>query len=112
MKISKEAKNLEKIENNKWYEKYSTKELIDLKKYFSSEDFEILKKLGIEVKNKIYTEREFEELDGEYILYYYDDKMTEEEKIDTKSLENTGVTREEYNLLLEKFHKINSEFDF
>ena len=106
----------EKIESNepspeykKWYEEYSTVEKIDLRKYFTAQDFEILKKLEIEVKDKIYTEREFEELDSEYILFYYDDSMTEEEKKETKSLENTGVSREEYNKLLEKFHKINME---
>ena len=109
----------EKIESNepspeykKWYEEYSTVEKVDLKKYFTSQDLEILKKLGIEVKDKIYTEREFEELDSEYILFYYDDSMTEEEKSETKSLENTGVTREEYNKILDKFHKINLEFNF
>ena len=97
---------------NKKYEQYCNKEIVDLKQYFSKEDFEILKKLGIEVKDKIYTEREFEVLDGEYILYYYEDEMDEEEKADSKPLENTGVTREEYNKLLEKFHKINLEFNF
>lgn len=95
-----------------WYEKYSTEEKVGLKKYFTSEDFEILKNLKIEVKDKIYTEREFEELDGEFILYYYEDNMTEQEKSETKSLENTGVNREEYNRLLDKFHKINIEYNF
>lgn len=109
----------EKIESNepspeykKWYEEYSTIEKVNLKKYFTSQDLEILKKLGIEVKDKIYTEREFEELDSEYILFYYEDNMTEQEKSETKSLENTGVTRKEYNNLLDKFHKINLEFNF
>ena len=93
-------------------EEYSTVEKVDLRKYFTPQDFEILKKLKIEVKDKIYTEREFEELDSEYILFYYEDDMTEQEKSETKSLENTGVTREEYNNLLDKFHKINLEFNF
>ena len=50
------------------------------------------------------------------ILYYYEDGteegMSEEEKAGIKSLENTGVSREEYNRLLDKFHKINLEFNF
>lgn len=108
----KMKKNEPSPEYKKWYEEYSTVEKVDLKKYFTSQDFEILKKLGIEVKDKIYTEREFEELDSEYILFYYDDNMAEEEKSETKSLENTGVTREEYNKILDKFHKINLEFNF
>ena len=73
-------------------------------------------KLRISIKDKIYTEREFEEIDGDYILYYYEDGMeegmSEEEKSGIKSLENTGVSREEYNRLLDKFHKINLEFNF
>ena len=35
------------MEFDKWYEKYSTKELVDLKKHLSESDFELLKKLGI-----------------------------------------------------------------
>ena len=95
--------NLKKISND---------EVVDLKKYFTQEDFEIIKKLGIEILDKVYTEREFEVLDGEYILYYYEDDMTDEEKADTKSLEGTGVSREEYNTLLKKFEKINLEHNF
>ena len=95
-----------------WREMYMNKEIVDLKKYFTQEDFEIIKKLGIEILDKVYTEREFEVLDGEYILYYYEDDMTDEEKADTKSLEGTGVSREEYNTLLKKFEKINLEHNF
>lgn len=105
--------NFESSEKYKqWYKKYSTEELVDLKKFFTAEDFDILKKLGIETKDKIYTQREFEELDGKYILYYYEDNMTDEEKASTKTLDNTGVSREEYNRLLVKIHKINLEFNF
>ena len=72
----------------------------------------VIKKLGIEILDKVYTKREFEVLDGEYILYYYEDDMTDEEKADTKSLEGTGASREEYNTLLKKFEKINLEHNF
>lgn len=99
-------------EFKEWHEKYCNDEVVDLKKYFTQADFEIIKKLGIEILDKIYTEREFEVLDGEYILYYYEDNMTDEEKADTKSLEGTGVSREEYNTLLKKFEQINLEHNF
>ena len=106
-------KNFEPSQEYKeWYEKYCNDEVVDLKKYFTQEDFEIIKKLGIEILDKIYTEREFEVLDGEYISYYYEDEMTDEEKAETKSLEGTGVSREEYNTLLKKFEKINFEHNF
>ena len=38
--------------------------------------------------------------------------MSEEEKASIKLLENTGVSREEYNNLLDKFHKINLKYNF
>ena len=65
---------------------------------------------------KWYEKYSTEELDGDYIMYYYEEGMekgmSEEEKASIKSLENTGVSREEYNRLLDKFHKINLEFNF
>ena len=53
-----------------WYEKYSTKELIDLSKYLSKSDISLIKKLDIKIKNKIYTEQEFEVLNMDLLSYY------------------------------------------
>lgn len=100
------------MEFDKWYEKYTTSELIDLKKYFSKEDFKILKKLNIEIKNKIYTEQEFEILDMELIAYYKnEEEMTEEELKEIKELPE-NVKRDDYNKLLDKINKISKEFNF
>ena len=52
------------------------------------------------------------EIELPYTLEELIAEMELEEKIETKSLKNTGVTREEYNNLLDKFHKINLEFNF
>lgn len=98
--------------HRKWKEKYFNKELVDLKKYFSEKDFEILTKLGIEIKDKIYTEYEFELLDGDVIDYYKSDDMDEEELKMGKDLEKTGVSIEDYNQLLDKIHNINMEYNF
>ena len=38
--------------------------------------------------------------------------MSEDEKNQVKSLEETGVTREEYNNLLNKIEQINEEYEF
>lgn len=90
-----------------WHEKYLNYEYIDLKKYFNESDIEIINKLGLEVKDKLYTNYEFDILNGDYIMYYYDEEeMDEEELKETKSLEGTGVSREEYNDLLKKFEEI------
>lgn len=98
--------------HRKWKEKYFNKELVDLKKYFNEKDFEIISKLRIEIKDKIYTEYEFELLDGEVIDYYKSDDMDEEELKMGKNLEETGVSIEEYNQLLDKIHNINIEYNF
>ena len=82
-----------------WYEKYSTLEIVDLKKHLSKEDFDLLKRLNIEIKDKVYTEQEFEILDMELLGYYIDEDMDEEELKESKPLPE-GITREEYNKLL------------
>ena len=91
-----------------WYEKYSTEEIIDLKKYLSKRELTI-KKLNIKIKSKIYTAQEFENLDMESYSYYIDEDMNEEELKKVKQLPK-GVSREEYINLLEKFCKISDKF--
>lgn len=94
-----------------WYEKYSTLEIVDLKKHLSKEDFDLLKRLNIEIKDKVYTEQEFEILDMELLGYYIDEDMDEEELKESKPLPE-GITREEYDKLLEKLSNISSEYNF
>lgn len=92
-----------------WYEKYSTEEIIDLRKYLSKRELTILKKLNIKIKSKMYTAQEFENLDMESYSYYIDEDMTEEELEKVKKLPK-GVSREEYISLLEKFCEISDKF--
>ena len=70
---------------------------------------EQLRKLGVVIQDKLYTEHEFELLDNQTIMYYKDDDMTPDELECCEDLESTGVTREQLNNLLEKIHKINME---
>lgn len=93
-----------------WRERYSTKEFIDLKKYLNSFDIELLKKLGIEVQDKLYTEREFDVLDDRLFLYYVSEETTEDELELILPLEGTGVSRKEYNRLVDIFTKIESDY--
>ena len=92
-----------------WYEKYSTEEIIDLKKYLSKRELTILKKLNIKIKSKIYTAQEFENLDMESYSYYIDGDMTEEELKKVKQLPK-GVSREDYISLLEKLCELSDKF--
>lgn len=93
-----------------WHKRYHTQEYLDIKKFFNSDDFEILKKLGIKTMNKVYTGFEYETLALEIVKYYVDELMDEEEIAEVVPLDNTGVTREEYNNLIEKVKVMNQIF--
>ncbi len=95
-----------------WREMYMNKEIVDLKKYFTNEEFDLFRKLGIEIKDKIYTEYEIELINNSLYDYYYSEDMSEDEKNQVKTLEETGVTREQYNNLLNKIEQINEEYEF
>lgn len=104
----KRIKNeLENKKYLKWDEKYHNLEILNIKKLLNWKEKRILKKLGIKIKNKMHTECEIECLMLE--LLYYDDPeeyLSKEEKKYQKSLEETGVSREDYNKLLNKITKI------
>ena len=95
-----------------WRDMYMNIEIVDLKKYFTNEEFDLFRKLGIEIKDKIYTEYEIELINNSLYDYYYSEDMSEDEKSQVKSLEETGVTREQYNNLLNKIEQINEEYEF
>ena len=95
-----------------WSRKYHTEEIIDINKYLNKEDKKTLKKLAIPLKDKVLTNYEYDVL-KRYVLEYYrnEEEMTNLELLECKSLDGTGVTREEYNKLLNKFENISKEFD-
>ena len=94
-----------------WYDKYSTEEIADIKKFLGMDDINLLKKLNIKIKNKIYTEQEVEILNMDLLSYYIADDMDEEEINMSKDLPK-DVSREEYNKLLEKINKITEDYKF
>lgn len=102
----------EVMDFDKWYEKYSTKELVDLKKYLSQSDFDIIKKLNIEINDKVYTEQEFEYLDMDLLAFYRNEKEMDEDEIKESKELPENVTRNEYNKLLEKVNNIFVESNF
>ena len=96
---------------DKWYKKYHNEEIIDLKKYLNKADKLTLKKLKIEVKNKILTNFEYDVLKGKVLEYYKDEEEMDALDLELyKPLEGTGVSVEEYNTLLNKFEYISKEF--
>ena len=98
-------------EYEEWSKKYHNVEIVDIRHFLTWKDKKTLKKLGIKIKNKKYTEYEIECLTMDLLAYYDDPEMdlSEEEKQFQKSLEDTKVSREEYNLLLDKVQKINEK---
>lgn len=92
-----------------WHKKYKSNKIVDLKKYFSIEEFNDMKKLGIKIKNDIYTASEFDNLYYGGLLPYYvprDDEMTEEELEFCKDLNGTGVSEDSLNTMLKKCEEI------
>ena len=99
-------------QHQEWREKYYNLEIININKYLTQTDKKLLEKLGIKIKDKIYTEFECECLYMDFLKYYDDPEndLSEDERKYHKSLDGTGVTREEYNEVLKKIEKINNNF--
>ncbi len=92
-----------------WHKKYKTKKIVDLKKYFSIDEFNYLKKLGIQIKDDIYTASEFDDLYYFGLLPYYvpeDEESTEEDMELKKELNRTGVSRNALNSMLRKCEEV------
>ncbi|MBQ7411190.1 MAG: hypothetical protein IJW20_07410 [Clostridia bacterium] len=91
-----------------WEKKYYTKKIVDFSKYLNQQDLDILKKFGIEIKDQIYTEYEFDLVDEVIFLYYREPG----EKNEKYNIEDIGVSQDEYDRILEKFIQISKEYDF
>lgn len=96
---------------NEWNNKYHKLEYIDLKSLFDEDELNTLRKLGIEIKNKKYTEYEYELI--EMKLGYYME-IDEEDPDVVKTLESTkkniadkGVTQEEFDKLIKKIDSLD-----
>lgn len=97
-------------QHQEWREKYYNLEIININEYLTQTDKQLLEKLGIKIKDKIYTEFECECLYIDFLKYYDDPEndLSEDERKYQKSLDGTGVTREEYNAVLKKIETLNN----
>lgn len=111
-KFNKDEIDDETIKSGKRLEKYHNLPVVDLKNELSSESIEIIKKLGIKVEEKIYTEYEFDVLEMEISNYYIYDGMTEEELSYIKSLDGTGITNNDVEKVLHEIYEISSKHNF
>ncbi len=93
-------------------EQYHNIPVVDIMKELSNKSIEIIRKLCIKLENKVYTEYEFDILEGEVSDYYIYEGMTEEEKSVVKSLNGTGVAQEEVTEVLNEMYKISEKHGF
>ena len=100
------------IEFGRWKEKYYNLPVVDVMHELSEKTIEVIKKLGIELKEKVYTEYEFDVLEMNISDYYIFEGMTEEELSYIKSLEGTGLTNNDIEEALHEIYKISKEHNF
>jgi len=100
------------IKVGKMQEKYHNEPVIDIMKELKPETIEIIRKLGIKIEDKIYTEYEFDILEGEVFEFYIYEGMSEEDKSHVKSLEGTGVSQEEVNAVIHEIYSISENHNF
>ena len=106
---SKIGKVERKIDHNT--SQYFSIKIIDLSKFYTNADFELLKQLDIHPQNRLYTGFELEQLGAELIEYYDDDPtMTEDDLQYIKDLKETGVSKDNYYNLLDKYNKLYSYY--
>lgn len=87
-------------ELDQWREVYFNKPLIDLSKYFTANDKQVIEKLKIMLEDKIYTEYEFECLEMDIIAFYRKKKL----------IEKLGLTYEKVERLWNICDKIREEY--
>lgn len=100
------------IKIGRMQEKYHNEPVVDVMKELSQTSIEIIRKLGIEVEDKIYTEGEFDDLEGKVFEYYIYEEMTEEDKSYVKSLKGTCVTNEDVDKVIREMYEISKKHNF
>lgn len=94
-----------------WRDKYNNYRYIDIINFLSKKHIDTARKLGIEIEDKLYTQRELEVLHLELSAYYKDEDITKEELELLKSLDGTGVTEQELNELVNKIEEITKQYE-
>lgn len=101
---------IDEIGYENWHIVHRIQPMIDLMLYLNEEELKNMYKLGLDVQDKVYTEYEYDILKGEYLKYHIDDTMDEDEIAETTPLEPTGVSREDYNKIWERFEYIDKRY--
>ena len=94
-----------------WQDAYHTKKIFDIFKEFSKGELKTLKKLGIIIENKIYTEYEYDIIKLELGKYYKEEGMDQEELDMVELLSGKKVTDNEYKAVIEKFNMLDKKYE-
>ncbi len=100
------------IESGRRQEKYHNLPVVNIMKELSDEALEIIKKLGIKIEEKIYTEYEFDVLEMKISDYYIYEGMTKEELSYIKSLDGTGLNNNDIEKVLHEIYEISEKHNF
>ena len=86
---------------DKFKENYFSNRILEIYRFFTKEQLEILNKMEIKVENKKYSTFEFDEIQSKIILYYKD----------RKQLKEKGISDSEYESILEILDKISDKYN-
>lgn len=93
-----------------WQNDYHNKRIIYLISEFTKDELNQLERLGITIKDKVYTEYEYESIKLELGKYYIEEGMDEEELENVETLDDKNVSREDYNKILKNFDEIDRKY--
>lgn len=98
---------------DEWSNNYHNNKVIEISKYLDENDIDILNRLGIKIEESLYSEYQYDIIKQQLYMYSIDDEddteIQEELKSYQKSLENTGVSQEEVDNLIDKLEKIDKK---
>ena len=100
---------------NEWSNNYHNKKVIEISKYLDENDINILNRLGIIIEESLCSEYQYDIIKQQLYMYSIDDEdeddleIQKELKSYQKSLENTGVSQEEVDNLIDKLEKIDKK---
>lgn len=97
------------LNKNIWHYNYCNKKILNIYDYFSKQDILILKKLNINIENKLYSQREFDVI-NELLFNYYEVNQNDE-IIQSITLKKLNISKEQYRKILDIFSKIENDFD-
>lgn len=83
---------------DKFLEEYSKNDFLDIYNFFTKEQFEIIKKVGLNIENRNYSVSDYDALKMQILKVYNDESTSESDKKDCE-------------VLLGIFDKISNEYN-